>query len=291
MSIVYLNGQYLPKEQATISVMDRGFLFGDGIYEGFPVYQGNVFCIDEHLNRLQKSLSAINITLDIDHEQWKDIFQTLIEKNPRGDHDQAIYMQITRGAADKRTHAYPPDIKPTIFICVSDYHAANQESVYQGFKAITFPDIRWHNCYIKSINLLPNILASQQAIANDAKDAIFIRDGYVIEAASSNVFIVKNNTILTPPLSHYMLPGITRDLMIQLAMDNHLACEQTLISEDQLRDADEIWLTGSLKEVCPITTLDDQTIGNGQAGPITRQMLDIYNQHKTNFIQTQLAKQ
>lgn len=284
MSTVYLNGTFLAQDQAMVSVMDRGFLFADGIYEVFPVFQGKIFRCAEHLNRLQKSLNAIDFHLTITHSQWEQIFAELIQQNPTQAAEQTIYLQITRGAANSRTHAYPENLTPTIFANINDHQPPSTEQLNQGFKAITVPDIRWHRCNIKSTNLLPNILASKQADLHHAKDAIMIRDGYVIEAASSNVFIVKNGKIYTPPLSHYMLPGITRDLLIELAHTNEIACEEALVSEQALFDADEIWLSGSVKEITPIVKLNDQTVGNGKTGPITQKILAIYNNYKQKFI-------
>jgi D-alanine transaminase len=277
MATVYLNGQFMPAEQATVSVLDRGFIFGDGVYEVIPVYGGHLFRFDHHLERLQNSLDAIRITNPLSRDQWHDMLTQLVQRN--GDGDQSVYLQVTRGVA-KRDHAIPPQITPTVFAMSNPLITPPMEQLHQGVAAITVDDIRWQNCHIKAISLLPNILLRQQAVDADTAEAILIRDGLATEGAASNLFIVKDGAIITPPKGPLLLPGITRDLILELARDNGIPAEEAPVSMADLAAADEVWLSSSTKEILPVTRLDDRPVGNGEPGPLWRRMLALFQDYK-----------
>ena len=208
MSIAYLNGAWQPLEETRVPVMDRGFLFGDGVYEVIPVYSGRPFRLEQHLERLDNNLAAIRIDTPLSHDEWKAIIQRLIE-DP-GAVDQALYLQVTRGVAPKRDHAFPVDVTPTVFAMTNPLPEPDPERNRQGYAAITVSDERWNNCHIKAITLLANLLARQEAVDAGAQEAIFIRDGKAVEGAASNLFIVRDRLLITPPKSKQLLPGITR---------------------------------------------------------------------------------
>jgi D-alanine transaminase len=280
--IVYLNGEYLPIGEAKVSVLDRGFVFGDGVYEVIPVYQQQPFRLAQHLVRLQNSLDAVRIKNPCTSQQWEEILRRLITQN--GFDDQSIYLQVTRGVA-KRDHFFPKDVQPTVFVMTNPLPAVDRESALRGIAAITLDDIRWQYCNIKAITLLPNVLLRQQAADNGAYEAILVRDGNVTEGAASNIFIVKNGTIKTPPKSPLLLPGITRDLVVELAQAHGIACQETPFSQSELFNADEIWLTSSTREIFPVVTLNGNPVHSGKAGPLTTQMYDIYQAYKTQLKQ------
>ncbi len=272
--MVYLNGEFLPVESAKISVLDRGFIFGDGVYEVLPVYNGHLFRLVEHLQRLENSLQAIRLANPLSRQQWSDLLEKLVAYNHGG--DQSIYLQVTRGPA-KREHNFPHLIQPTIFM-MSETIQAQPPSL--GVKAVTCPDIRWQRCDIKATALLANVLLRQQAVDVGAVEAILIRDGYVMEGAASNVFVVIDGMTMTPPKSQYILPGITRDLILEVMQANQLPYQEVAITEIQLRSADEIWVTSSVREILPIITLDEKTIGLGKPGPIWFQVWQLYQNYK-----------
>ena len=274
MSNVYLNGEYMPIDQAKVSVLDRGFLFGDGVYEVIPAYGGNFLRLEEHLKRLQQSLDAIHLQNPLDDSQWRDMLSQLLNENPATDH--YVYLQISRGAAPKRDHAFPRQSVPTVFAMANELPALDMVSLQQGVAAITLDDIRWRACNIKATALLANTLLRQQANDEGAAEAILIRDGFATEGAASNLFIVTNDTLVTPPNGPLLLPGITRELIIDLANENNIVCEQREISEAELKSADEIWLTSSTKEILPVVTLDGKPVANGQSGPIWHTMMNLY---------------
>jgi len=285
MAIVYLNGQFVPEDQAHVSVLDRGFIFGDGVYEVIPVYGARLFRLDEHIDRLDNSLNAIRLTNPLTRPQWKNLLTTLVEQNGTG--DLAVYLQITRGVA-KRDHALPSEPKHTVFAMANPLSPPNKAELLNGVAAITHDDYRWKNCHIKSISLLPNILLRQQAIDAGALETILIRDEEATEGAASNLFIVNNGTIITPPKGQFLLPGITRDLILELAQKNNLAHQEASISATQLQQAQEVWLTSSMKEILPVTRLDDAPVGDGKAGPVWSTMFDLYQDFKQQ-LRTQSA--
>ncbi|MBT5229790.1 MAG: D-amino acid aminotransferase [Methylococcales bacterium] len=275
--IVFLNGDYLPISQAQVSVLDRGFMFGDGVYEVIPAYTGKLFRIEEHLKRLDNSLSGIRITTAYSHQQWIELFTTLLAK--RGlTGDSAVYLQITRGVQAKRDHSFPDDLTPTIFAMASPLAPT---TVSDGVDAITLDDIRWAYCHIKAITLLPNALLRQQAVDRGCNEAILIKDGYATEGAASNLFIVdKEGTLLTPPKDHTVLPGVTRDLILELAAIHQLPYREAQISEQTLFEAKEVWVTSSTKEIVPIVTLNQHTVGSGVPGPIWQKMIAFFADYK-----------
>lgn len=277
---IYLNGEFIPLDKAMIPVLDRGFIFGDGIYEVIPVYKGVPFRIDEHLQRLANSLSAIKIDNPHTNEEWLGLLSELISKQEEA--NLSIYLQITRGIAP-RDHVFPNDVTPTIFIMTNPMKQTDIKIFEEGIAAIVLEDTRWKNCHIKSIALLPNILLKQQAQEASAYEAILIRDGFVTEGAASNVFIVKDETIITPPKSNKVLPGITRDLILELALKNDIKCKEAEISEAELLDADEIWISSSTREILPVVKLDRKAIGNEKPGAVTRKIFDIYKQYKNSL--------
>ena len=270
---VYLNGEYLPLSEAKISVLDRGFLFGDGVYEVIPAYSGTLFCLEAHLQRLKNSLNAIRLNVPFDTQQWLDILQPLLIEGDA----QYIYLQITRGVAGKRDHAFPEQCEATVFAMCSAIVPFEHQ---QGVKAITLDDVRWQLCNIKATTLLGNILLRQQAIDSGCVEAILIKDGYATEGAASNVFAVIDNILVTPPLSNAILPGITRGVIIDLAKTNALSIREGGISLEALQSASEIWLTSSTREILPVTSLDDKLVGNGQVGPIWQTMQSLFQDYK-----------
>jgi len=282
-SIVYLNGEYLPLDQACVPVLDRGFIFGDGVYEVIPVYGGKAFRLQHHLQRLKNSMQAVRLTNPHTDEEWSTIINDVVTRNSSG--DQSIYLQITRGVA-RRDHRFPGDATPTVFVMSNLFEAVPKEQLEHGVNAITLDDIRWQYCSIKSIALLPNILLRQQAVEQGAAEAILLRNGEVTEGAASNVFIVKDGVIITPPKTDCLLPGITRDLLVEQANEHGLAVKETNIKQTDLETADEIWLTSSTKEILPVTQLNGQTVGSGKPGTVWQQMYALYQAYKQTLRQT-----
>lgn len=270
---VYLNGEYIPLSEAKVSVLDRGFLFGDGVYEVIPAYAGQLFCLDAHLQRLTNSLNGIRLSVPLDREQWLEILQPLLIEGDA----QYIYLQITRGVADKRDHAFPEQCEPTLFAMCSvivpfDYS--------QGVKAITLDDMRWELCNIKATTLLANLLLRQQAVDKGCAEAILIKDGYATEGAASNIFAVIEGVLMTPPKNNKILPGITRDVIIDIAKANGISVCEDVISLDALQNASEIWLTSSTREILPVSTLDNMPVGNGKIGSVWQAMQVLFQEYK-----------
>lgn len=278
MSTIYLNGDYLPPEQAMVSVMDRGFLFGDGVYEVIPAYGGRAFRLEPHLKRLRNSLDGVRIRMPLSDAQWRTVLDELLRRNPG--EDQSIYLQVTRGVMAKRDHSFDDSLIPSVFVMVSPISAPDPTVARDGVKAISLSDIRWQNCHIKAITLLPNVLLRQQAIDAGAVEAILIKDGYATEGAASNLFIVKHGLLITPAKGPRLLPGITRDLILEQAAHHAIPYREADISTEDLINADEIWLTSSTKEILPVTTLDDAPVGNGKPGALYQRMSELYRQYK-----------
>jgi D-alanine transaminase len=275
---VYLNGEYLPESEARVSVLDRGFLFGDGVYEVMPVYGGRLFRLEEHLDRLDRSLAAVRIAPPLDRAGWTDVLTGLVARNPGG--DRSIYLQVTRGVA-RRDHAFPAaDTPPTVFAMVNPLHPVESALLQSGVAAVSVPDTRWARCDIKAITLLANILARQQAVEAGATEAILVRGGFATEGAASNLFVVADGVIVTPAKDTSLLPGITRDLVVELAAQHGLPLMESAIPESSLRAAEEVWLTSSTKEILPVTQLDDRPVGDGRPGPVWQRMFDLYQAYK-----------
>jgi D-alanine transaminase len=259
-TLVYLNGEYLPPEAARISVFDRGFIFGDGIYEYVPVFGRRLFRLPQHLQRLETSLREIHIPNPLGAAQWREVFERLIAGNDAD--DQSVYVHITRGAAP-RDHAFPENAVPTVFAYAQPLKYSSPEQLANGVAA--------------------NALLRQQAIEAGAIETILIRDGYMTEGAACNIFIVKDGVALTPPKSRFILPGITRDLTLELMRAHGILCEECAVSEAELRTADEIWLTSSSREILPITRLDGNPVGAGKPGALHTRVFEIYREYKRAF--------
>lgn len=280
---VYLNGQFLPLAAAGISPLDRGFLYGDGVYEVIPVYSRLAFRIDEHLQRLQATLAGIRLANPLAVDAWKAVILRLIESAPWD--DQSIYLQVTRGADDKRDHAFPPaSVPPTVFAFASPLVTTPAAVRAQGVAAITVPDLRWARCDLKVVSLLANVLARQQAVEAGCAEALLIRDGLLKEGAASNIFVVKDGLLLAPPKTQLMLPGITYDVIIELAETHGQPLAIREITATELRAADEVWMTSSTKEILAITTLDQLPIGTGRPGPVGQRMWAWYQDFKNTVM-------
>ncbi|MDH5632562.1 MAG: D-amino-acid transaminase [Gammaproteobacteria bacterium] len=276
---VYLNGEFVPADTAQVSAFDRGFIFGDGVYEVIPVFGGRSFRLEHHLQRLDNSLKALGITLDMTRQQWSDMLDKLAGDDSG---DQYIYMQVTRGPAP-RDHVFPASSKPTVFAYATPLKYPDDTTLANGVNAVTAEDIRWLRCDIKAIALLAAVMLREQAKQQGAVEAILLRDHMLTEGAASNIFIVKNNVIATPGKGRYILPGITRDLVVELAQANNVAMEERDITEAEVFDADEVWLTSSTKEILPITTIDGKPVGSGKPGAMHEKMFAIYRQYKQDF--------
>lgn len=276
--IVYINGEFKAIADACISVLDRGFLFGDGVYEVIPAYGGNLLRLQSHLQRLQNSLDGIRLKNPMSAQAWGKMLQQLVQKNTGT--DQSLYLQVTRGVADKRDHNFPDKVSPTVFAMSNRMAAVPRAVAEQGMEAVTLDDIRWRACNIKTTALLANTLLLQQATDKGAGESILIRDGKATEGSSSNVFAVISGVIVTPPVGPLLLPGITRDLVLELARDHDMPVQERDLAEAELRTASEIWMTSSMREIVPVLKLDGIDVGNGKAGPVWEQMIDIYQQYK-----------
>lgn len=275
--ICYLNGEFVPLLDARIPVLDRGFIYGDGVYEVIPVYGRRPFRVDGHLARLKRSLAAIRIDDPMADAAWEALIAELIARNEPA--DQSIYIQVTRGVA-KRDHSFPKGIVPTVFLMSNPLSTPSAEQVERGVAAVTTTDNRWYRCDIKSTALLANVLLRQFATDQGAAEAVLMRDGFLTEGSAANIFAVKNGVILTPAKSHLLLPGITYDVIIELARGAGLALEQRDVSEVEVRAADELWLTSASREVLAITTLDGRPVGKGDPGPIFRRMYALFQDLK-----------
>ncbi len=282
LSQVYLDGRFLPPDQAKVSVFDRGFIFGDGVYEVIPVFGGRLFRLPHHLARLEASLAAIRVRNPRTAGEWSDIFTRLMAEH--GKQDQSIYLQVTRGVAP-RDHAFPSNAVPTVFAYAQPLKYPPPEQLSEGVAAITTADIRWQRCDIKAIALLANALLRQQAIEQGAAEAILVRDGVVTEGAASNIFIVKNGRLVTPPKGPFILPGITRDLVVEIARAKGIPCDELPVKTETLSSADEVWLTSSTKEILPITRVDGRAVGDGKPGPMHARLFALYKEYKRAFIE------
>jgi D-alanine transaminase len=275
---VYLNGLYQPFNEAKISVMDRGFLFGDGVYEVIPSYSGHLFHFQEHMKRLENSLNTIRLVNPHSREQWLEILTPLLDSSL----DQYIYLQITRGVASKRDHVFPENTVPTVFaMCSNIVPLDGKES---GIKAISLDDSRWELCNVKATTLLANILLRQDAIEKGCAEAILVKDGYVTEGAASNIFAVIDGLLITPPKGNGILPGITRDVILEIAQKNNVPGSEDIISLEALKIASEIWITSSTREIIPVVELDSKKISDGKPGPVFRTMNELFQAYKRSLL-------
>ncbi len=277
MSLVYLNGEFKPIEEASVSVLDRGFTFGDGVYEVIPIFNRKIFRFSEHIMRLENSLREIYMSNPLKENEWRDIFNKLIDSLELA--NQSIYLQITRGVS-RRDHDISIADKPTVFAMSRPLETNNFSS---GIKAITHEDIRWQLCNIKATTLLPSILLRHKAKEQEARETILIRDKYVTEGAASNVFVCTDDKILTPARTSHVLSGITRDLIVEILMHNDLPIVEGSISESKLLSAGEIWVTSSTWEIVPVVELDDKLVGNGKPGPLWKQANKLYQGFKNDY--------
>ena len=277
MSLVYLNGEFKPIEEASVSVLDRGFTFGDGVYEVIPIFNRKIFRFSEHITRLENSLREIYMSNPLKENEWRDIFNKLIDSLELA--NQSIYLQITRGVS-RRDHDISIADKPTVFAMSRPLETNNFSS---GIKAITHEDIRWQLCNIKATTLLPSILLRHKAKEQEARETILIRDKYVTEGAASNVFVCTDDKILTPARTSHVLSGITRDLIVEILMHNDLPIVEGSISESKLLSAGEIWVTSSTWEIVPVVELDDRLVGSGKPGPLWQQANKLYQDFKNDY--------
>ena len=283
MGLVYLNGTFGPLEEARVPVMDRGFLFGDGIYEVVPAYGRRLFRLDEHLSRLDRSLAQVRIANPHTAAEW----QALIEKVVAAAEfeDQSVLLQVTRGVSPVRNHAFPnPAPVPSVFIIVEPLNPPDAALKAEGVSAVSAADNRWLRCDIKAISLLANCLLRQKAIDEGCAETVMFRDGILTEGAASNIFVVKNGTLLAPQKNHLMLTGITYDVVLEVAAKLDLPVVVRDLNDSEVRSADELWLSSSTKEVLPIVQLDGRPIGNGRPGPIYARMDKGYQQFKTEVM-------
>jgi D-alanine transaminase len=277
MSMAYLNGEYLPLEECKVSVLDRGFIFGDAIYELIPVYNSKPFCLEAHLERLARSLDQIKISNPHSKDGWKQIINTLIEQS--GLNQLSVYLQVTRGVA-KRDHAFPANILPTVFGMTSAWPAVNPDMYAKGLSAVTVEDMRWDRCDIKVTSLLANVMKKQQAVECNADEAILIRGGDVLEGSATNVFIVKSGQVMTAPKNNLILPGITRDVVVNVLNENNIPLLEQAPTLKQLQQADEVWITSSTKECAPVTIVDSNQVGSGKPGELWHQVYKLFQERK-----------
>jgi len=278
----------MPIEEARVPVLDRGFIFGDGVYELVPVYSRVPFRMDEHLARLERSLAAVRIRNPYSRAEWRDIILQLVAK--QSFEDQGIYFQVTRGVA-RRDHSFPKDAVPTVFVMSNPLVNPPRELVERGAAAVTAVDDRWHRCDIKSISLIGNCLLRQVSADVGAVETILLRDGKLTEASASNVFVVKAGVILSPPKSNLILPGITYDVIAEIAEAAGLPLEYRDVPEAGLRGADEIWVTSSSKEVLAIVTLDGKPVAGGKPGPMFRRAHALYQEFKLKVMRAGKERQ
>ena len=276
--IVYLNGQFVALADARVSVLDRGFIYGDGVYEVVPVYGRRAFRMPQHLARLQYSLGGIRLANPHSSAEWEALIGELIERQPFA--DQAVYLQITRGVA-KRDHAFPAGVTPTVFMMSNPLVLPSREQVERGVAVVTAQDTRWLRCDLKTTSLLGNVLMRQLAVDHDAVETVMFRDGCLTEASASNVLIVRDGRIIAPPKDNLILPGITYDATLEIAKGAGVLLEVRPIPHAEAMAADEMWLSSSTKEVLAITTVDGRPFGGGRPGPVFRRVWDAFQKAKS----------
>jgi len=286
--MVFLNGKFMPIEEARVPVLDRGFIFGDGVYELVPVYSRVPFRLEEHLARLERSLAAVRIGNPYRRAEWRDIILQLVAK--QSFEDQGVYLQVTRGVA-KRDHGFPKDVAPTVLVMANPLVNPPQELIERGAAAVTATDDRWLHCDIKSISLIGNCLLRQLSADAGAAETILFRDGRLTEASASNVFVVKRGAIQSPPKSNLILPGITYDVVAELAQGAGLPLEFRELAESEVHAADEIWVTSSSKEVLAIVTLDGKPVGDGRPGPVFSRIHQLYQEYKQKVMRAGKQRQ
>lgn len=274
---VYLNGEFVPLEQARVPVLDRGFIFGDGVYEVVPAYGGRPFRWPQHHARLVRSLAAIGIANPLDADGWAGLVEALIARHAWA--DQFVYLQVTRGVAP-RDHAFPAGVAPTVFAMASELRLPSDEVRAAGVSLVSLPDERWLHCDIKSISLLGNVLARQAAIDAGASECVMFRDGFLTEGSASNIWVVRNGTLLGVPSSPLVLEGIRVGLIESLCEAEGIALERRRIHRDELLRADELLISSATKEVLPATRLDGRPVGDGRPGPVYARLHAAYQRAK-----------
>lgn len=279
-STVYLNGELTPLSEARIPVLDRGFIFGDGIYEVIPIYNGKPFRGAQHLARLARSLASIGIPDPHSESEWLALIARVVEAN--GLSDQMVYIQVTRGVA-RRMHAFPAEVTPTVLIMTNPMSLPPASAVAKGVPCVTMEDRRWLNCQIKSTSLLGNVLAAQHAAEHGVTEAIQFRDGWLTEASSSNVWVVSKGRVSAPPKDNLILEGIRYGLMEELCAALDISLEARRISRDEVFGADEVLLSSASKELLPVVSIDGQAIGPGTPGPVFRKLYDAYQAAKSSL--------
>ncbi len=281
--LAYLNGNYLPLDEARISPMDRGFLFGDGAYEVIPVYSRRPFRLQQHLERLERTLAALQLANPLSKEHWAEVVQRLVDDH--GSEDQGVYLQVTRGATLVRDQAFPrPAVAPTVFAYADRLPTPSAELLATGGTALTAEDFRWLRCDLKTVSLVANVLLRQLSAAAGCTETILLRDGLVMEGSASNVLVVQDGVILAPPKSNLILPGVTYDVVLELAAANGIPTQVRPVAEAELRGADEVWVTSSTKEVLPITRIDDAPVADGRPGPLAARMNALYQDFKNQVM-------
>ena len=278
--LAHFNGRIVPLDRIAISPLDRGFLFGDGVYEVIPVYGGVPLRAREHFERLQRSMDEIRLANPHTTDEWIAAVRELLRHHPG---DQSVYVQVTRGVPPKRDHVMPQGLVPTVFMMCSPLATPSREAVEAGVACVTARDFRWEKCHIKSTSLLGNVLARQLSADAGAAETILFRDGFLTEASASNVFVVKDGKVAAPPQDNLILLGITYDLLVQLAREGAIELEIRPVPEAEVRAADEVWLTSSSKEVLAVTTLDGRPVGAGRPGPLFRRMHALFQEHKARL--------
>ena len=284
MGTVYLNGEFMPMHEARISVMDRAFLFGDAVYEVLPVFAGKLFAVDEHLQRLERSLAEVRMTNPLSRDAWRAVFERLV--NEAGGGHLSVYLQVSRGVAPARDHPFPSDAVPTVFAMANPIKTTLMSiDDLKPITAVLCEDTRWHRCDIKSTALLANVLLKQQAADAGAYEAILVRDDHAMEGAASNLFVVLDGVVRTAPSSPLILGGITRNVLLQIAPAAGIVCREEAVTTFELARASEIWMTSSTREIMPVTELDGKPVGDGQIGAVCRRVAEAYLAHKHAFMQ------
>jgi D-alanine transaminase len=275
--IVYLNGEFVPIGEAKVSVLDRGFIYGDGVYEVIPAYHRAPFRMPHHLKRLQASLNGIRLANPMDDEAWDALVRDLIARQPFD--DQSVYLQVTRGVA-KRDHTFPKGVPPTVFMMSNPLPLPTREQVEHGVAVVTADDNRWLRCDLKTTSLLGNVLMRQKAADVGAVETVMFRDGWLTEASASNVLVVRGGTLVAPPKDHQILPGITYDATLEFAREAGIPMEIRPVRRSEAMASDELWLSSSTKEVLAIVSVDGQAFGSGTPGPLFRRMYAAFQAHK-----------
>jgi D-alanine transaminase len=285
MSLAFFNGEFLPQNEVRVSAMDRGFLFGDGIYEVIPTYDGRIVGPNLHLKRLRDGLDALQIANPRTDDAWLALFADLLERNGGG--NRAIYLQVTRGPAAKRSHRFPDNPTPTCFAYTFalDEPSNGEPHTATLWRVTTGHDLRWQRRQIKSIALLGNVMHMMEAVSEGADEILLFNDqNQLTEAAACNVFVVKNGAVATPPLDNEKLPGVTRQLMLDMMYaEGDWQIEERIVTRDEVEQADELWLSSSTKEIEPIVSIDGKTIGDGQPGPVWQRAQRLFHRRRFDF--------